>query len=179
MIGTEPASLPPPVQMRSFPSLANTRSSPPMAKMTSTRSVPMMRSGSEVPTLVAGRPKHRGLGGDVAEARGGAAEAPMHINAAHKTTDRRYRRCMTRKVRTSRACVKVRSRSPPGDSPDSPSCDTMGSPCPRRLPVRPAADQLLVATEEMARKQKLPPNPLGTFEAVALYLPGLSGTCLL
>jgi len=49
----------------------------------------------------------------------------------------------------------------------------------RGVPMRPVADQLLVRTGEMARKQGVGLDPLGNVGAVARYLPALSGMRLL
>jgi hypothetical protein len=55
----------------------------------------------------------------------------------------------------------------------------------RGLPVRPMADQLLVRTGELARRQAGGPNPVGSeghreiLGAVARYVPALSGMRLL
>ena len=54
-----------------------------------------------------------------------------------------------------------------------------------RLPVRLVADQLLVRTGEMTRRQSGGPNGAGSeghreiLGAIARYLPALSGMCLL
>jgi hypothetical protein len=45
--------------------------------------------------------------------------------------------------------------------------------------VRPVADQLLVRTNEMTRKQGVGTDPLGNVGAVARYLPAWSGKRLL
>src|SRR5215207_2320414 len=80
------------------------------------------------------------------------------------------------------------SRRPSSSSVNRPQATTYGRDS--GLPMQPVADQLLVRTGEMARRQAGGPNPLGVpragsdghlklIGAVARYLPALSGMRLL